>query len=169
MSEVCSERTPLHASFTPTTPLLIRMTLPSSCAGTPKSAIVSVAIPATIRMRPCTIGPSIGVTHGTATKINATGKAKCRTQGRPPICRKKSNVIPTTIAACIQPSGRQSGLPSSKRRTGRRRKRSKKDERRRKRDADFLLLNSSSFLPAAGRSSHRSQNENAAKKGTNQP
>ncbi len=86
MSDVWSERTPLQASLTPTTPSRMRITLPSSCAGMPKSVIVSVAIPATMRIRPWTMGASMGVTHGTATKMNATGNAKWRIHARPPAC-----------------------------------------------------------------------------------
>ena len=56
MSEVCSERTPLHASFTPTSPVLTRITLPSSSAGMPHRFNVSDAMKATTRIRPCTIG-----------------------------------------------------------------------------------------------------------------
>ncbi len=84
MSEVWSERTPLHASLTPTTPLFTRMRLPSSCAGIPKRVSVSVATEATIRISHCTSGASIGVTHGTATRMKQTGNAKCRTAFRPP-------------------------------------------------------------------------------------
>ena len=84
MSEVWSERTPLHASLTPTTPLLTRMRLPSSCAGIPKRVSVSVATEATIRISHCTSGASIGVSHGTATRMKQTGKAKWRTAALPP-------------------------------------------------------------------------------------
>ena len=84
MSEVCNERTPLHASFTPTRPLLTRMRLPSSCAGIPQRLSASVAVAATVRMRPCTMGCSIGEIHGTATKKNKTGKLKCFTHAHPP-------------------------------------------------------------------------------------
>ena len=83
ISEVWSERTPLQASFTPTTPLLIRMTEPSSCAGMPKRLAVSLAIIATTRIKPWTIGASIGVTQGTATKMKQTGNAKWRSHGPP--------------------------------------------------------------------------------------
>ena len=85
MSDVCNERTPLHASFTPTTPSGIRIRLPWNCAGIPQRVTASLAIAATTRINPCTIGCSIGVTHGTAISVNATGNAKCFSHGAPPI------------------------------------------------------------------------------------
>src|SRR5207245_10065151 len=84
ISAVCNERTPLHASFTPTSPLLTRMRFPSSCVGIPNSVTVYAATAATARIRPWMMGTSIGVTHGTATKKNAIGKAKWRVHGFPP-------------------------------------------------------------------------------------
>ena len=76
MSDVCNERMPLHASFTPTRPLATRIRLPSTCAGIPRSIAVSAATLATTRISPWMMGTSTTVGHGTATKINATGNAK---------------------------------------------------------------------------------------------
>ena len=119
MSDVCNERTPLHASLTPTSPLGMRIRLPSRCAGIPNNAAISLAIAATICIKPCTTGTSIGVTHGTATNIKRIGNAKCRSQGVPPLRQTYKSVRVATMDAWTQLSGRQSGFPISKRRTGR--------------------------------------------------
>src|SRR6266446_1145662 len=68
------------------------------------------------------MGTSIGVTHGTATKKNATGKAKWRSHGFPPTDQIHRRVSPATEAVWVQPSGRHSGVPISKSRIGKRRK-----------------------------------------------
>src|SRR5438876_1873536 len=68
------------------------------------------------------MGTSIGVTHGTATKKNATGKAKWRSHGFPPADQIHRRVSPATEAVWIQPSGRHSGVPISNSRIGKRRK-----------------------------------------------
>src|SRR5260370_9003814 len=68
------------------------------------------------------MGTSIGVTHGTATKKNAIGKAKWRSHGFPPADQMYRSVRVATEAAWIQPSGRHSGVPISKRRIGKRRR-----------------------------------------------
>src|SRR5437016_8881774 len=67
------------------------------------------------------MGTSIGVTHGTATKMNATGKAKWRSHGFPPADQMYKSVSAATEAVWIQPSGRHSGVPISKSRIGERR------------------------------------------------
>ena len=168
MSEVWSERTPLHASFTPTSPVFTRITLPSSCAGIPQRFSVSDAMEATTRIRPCTIGTSMGATQGTATKINATGNAKCVSHGLPPIFQIKAKVTKTAIAACNHSSGRQSGFPISKRRSGNSTRRAEIETNAA--IACRLLISNFEFrISIAGRSCQRSQKRYAAKNGTNQP
>src|SRR6266542_2540 len=66
------------------------------------------------------MGPSIGVTHGTATKMNATGKAKWRSHeaaAGPPTHQRYKRDSVTTDAVWSQAIGRHSGLAISKRRT----------------------------------------------------
>src|SRR5439155_20167780 len=111
--DVCKERTPLHASFTPTSPLLTRIRFPSSCVGIPKSVTVSAATRATARIRPWIIGASIGVTHGTATKKNAIGKAKWRSHGFPPADQMYKSARIATEPVWTQQSGRHDGVPFS--------------------------------------------------------
>src|SRR4029079_17130249 len=79
---------------------------------------VSVATAATSCIRPWTIGPSIGLIHGTATRMKQTGNAKCRTATLPPQYQIARSVRLTTTSAWIHESGRQSGLATSKRRIG---------------------------------------------------
>ena len=117
--EVCNERTPLQASFTPTKPLPTRIKFPSNCVGIPKRFSVSDTAAAMPCIRPWITGASIGVTHGTATKMNAIGKAKCRTQEGPASYHMYKRVRVTATAACSQPRGRQSGFPISNNRNGR--------------------------------------------------
>src|SRR6266550_3214384 len=62
------------------------------------------------------MGPSIGVTHGTATKMNATGKAKWRSHDLPPTYHGYKRVSVTTDAVRSQARGRHSGFAISKRR-----------------------------------------------------
>src|ERR1041385_4956823 len=119
MREVCNERTPLQASSTPTKPLPTRIKFPSNCVGMPKRFSVSDTAAAMPCIRPWITGASIGVTHGTATKMNATGKAKWRRQEMPPRNHIYKRVRVTAAAACSQPSGRQSGFPISNNRSGR--------------------------------------------------
>src|SRR5439155_9248575 len=106
----------------------------------------------------------MGETQGTATKMKATGKAKCVSHGLPPIFQIKAEVMETAIAACSHPSGRQSGFPISKRRNGN----SAANASRTVMAATMLP-----FRPATGRGSgrlsQRSQKRYAAKNGTNQP
>jgi len=59
----------------------------------PKSAMVSADAAAMIRMKPCTIGVSMGVIHGTDTKKKSTGKLKCRSHVFPPAKYRIDNVI----------------------------------------------------------------------------
>ena len=99
ISDVCNERMPLHASFTPTRPVLTRIKLPSTCAGVPSSIAVSAATRATTRMRPWITGVSSDVGQGTATKINATGNAKWRSHASPPAHQISKSVSVTTAAA----------------------------------------------------------------------
>ena len=54
----------------------MRMRFPWRTAGMPKSESVSPAIPAMIGIRPWMIGSSMKLGHGTAMRVNATGKAK---------------------------------------------------------------------------------------------
>src|SRR5205823_5386851 len=68
------------------------------------------------------MGTSIGVTQGTATKMNATGKAKWRSHDFPPTDQMYKSVRVATEAVWIQPSGRHSGVPISNRRIGKRRR-----------------------------------------------
>src|SRR6266853_3396594 len=68
------------------------------------------------------MGTSIGVTQGTAVKKNAIGKAKWRSHGFPPADHIYRRVSAATEAAWIQPSGRHSGVPISKRRIGKSRR-----------------------------------------------
>ena len=120
MSDVCNERMPLHASFTPTRPLLTRIKLPSTCAGVPSSIAVSAATRATTRMRPWITGVSSGVGQGTATKINTTGNAKWRSHPAPagPAHQISKSVNTTTAAAWTQASNRHSGFAISNSRAG---------------------------------------------------
>ena len=118
MSDVCNERIPLHASFTPTRPLLTRIRLPSTCAGVPSNIAVSAATCATMRINPWITGVSRAVGHGTAMKINATGNAKWRSHAFPPADQRSKSVNVTTAKAWIQASNRHSGFAISKRRSG---------------------------------------------------
>ena len=118
MSDVCNDRIPLHASFTPTRPLLTRIRLPSTCAGVPSSIAVSAATRATTRINPWITGVSRAVGHGTAMKINATGNAKWRSHALPPAPHRSKSVSVTTAKAWIQASNRHSGFAISKRRSG---------------------------------------------------
>src|SRR4029453_9441095 len=68
------------------------------------------------------MGTSMGVTHGIATKKNPIGKAKWRSHGFPPADHIYKSVSVATEAAWIQPSGRHSGVPISKRRIGKSRR-----------------------------------------------
>src|SRR6266699_2339344 len=65
------------------------------------------------------MGTSSGVTHGTATKMNPTGKAKWRSPDLPPTYHRYKRVSVTTDPVWSQASGRHSGFAISKRRTGR--------------------------------------------------
>ena len=118
MSEVCNERIPLHASFTPTRPLLTRIRLPSTCAGVPSSIAVSAATRATTRINPWITGVSRAVGQGTAMKMNTTGNAKYQSHLFPPAPQRSKSVNVMTTKAWIQASNRHSGLAISKRRTG---------------------------------------------------
>ena len=118
MSDVCNERIPLHASFTPTRPLLTRIRLPSTCAGVPSNIAVSAATCATMRINPWITGVSRAVGQGTAMKINATGNAKWRSHAFPPAHQRSKSVNVTTAKAWIQASNRHSGFAISKRRSG---------------------------------------------------
>src|SRR5947207_15757950 len=112
------------------------------------------------------MGASMGVTHGTATRMKATGKAKWRSHGFPPNDQMTSIVRQTTASACAQLSGRQSGLATSNNRTGKR----MTNETIAMTTAITSLT--SDFRPLTsdlGPSSQRSQKRKAAKNGTNQP
>src|SRR3954451_10939326 len=101
------------------------------------------------------MGTSTAVGHGTATKKNATGNAKWRTHGLPPMHHKYKRVSVATEAAWIHPSGRHSGDAISNRRTGKRRKSAGMPMNaaiKRLLASDFRLLTSD-----GGRSCQRSQ------------
>ena len=98
MSDVCNERMPLHASFTPTSPLLTRIKLPSTSAGVPSNIEASAATRATTRMRPWITGVSSDVGQGTATRMNAMGNAKWRSHAVPPRHQISKSVKVTAIA-----------------------------------------------------------------------
>src|SRR5204863_3605661 len=110
----------------------------------------------------------MGEIQGTATKMNATGNAKCVSHGLPPIFQIKAEVIETAIAACSHPSGRQSGFPISKRRTG-------KSKRSAVSPISAAIIAAARLLriwdlgfgiSGGGRSCQRSQKRHAAKNGT---
>src|SRR6266702_1897115 len=62
---------------------------------------------------------SIRTGHGTATRKNKIGKAKCRSQARPPIRYRNKSEVPTTTSASPQLNNRQSGFASARKRIGR--------------------------------------------------
>src|SRR6266478_5700886 len=114
------------------------------------------------------MGTSIGVTHGTATKKNAIGKAKWRIHGFPPADQIYKSVKVATEAVWIQPSGRHSGVPISKRRIGKRRRSAETPINA----ATVRLLRIWDLrfeISGGGRSCQRSQKRYRAKKGTNHP
>src|SRR5712691_11271993 len=108
------------------------------------------------------MGTSIGVTHGTETKKNAIGKVKWRSHGLPPADYIYRRVSAATEAAWIQPSGRHSGVPISKRRTG-------KSRRSAGTPIKIQARSVSHGGDGSGRSSQRNQKRYRAKKGTIHP
>ena len=75
-----------------------------------------VADSATVTGRP-RVGGSTG--HGTATRKNKTGNAKCRNQGVPPASRSAQSVMTTAASDIVQLIRRQSGFATATRRAGR--------------------------------------------------
>src|SRR5438045_9020187 len=119
------------------------------------------------------MGTSIGATHGTATKKNAIGKAKCRSHGFPPTDHIYKRVSVATEAVWSQPSGRQSGFPISKSRIGKSIRSAgmpTKIQRRTWRDGLCAVpkLGRDGARPSIGRSPQRNQKRKSEKKGTNQ-
>src|SRR5260370_29463875 len=108
------------------------------------------------------MGTSIGVTHGTAAKKNAIGKAKWRSHGFPPADQTYRRVRVATEAVWTQPSGRHSGVPISKTRIGKRRTSAGMPM---KIQARKVLRGGDGW----GRSCQRSQKRYRAKKGKNHP
>src|SRR6266508_6867332 len=113
------------------------------------------------------MGTSIGVTHGIATKKNATGKAKWRSHGLPPTHHRYKRVRAATEAVWIQPMGRHSGFAISKRRTG---SNSSSAAIANASAAEFAICELRfAICVRGGRSRQRSQNRYSAKNGTNHP
>jgi hypothetical protein len=157
---------PLHASFTPTRPLLTRIKLPSTCAGVPSSIAVSAATRATTRIKPWITGASSDVGQGTAAKMNATGNAKWHSHVSPPAHQITKIVKPTTTAAWTQASSRHSGFAISKSRTG---SNASSAAIAIASAAEFATCDLRFAVCAGGRSCQRSQKRYGTKNGTNQP
>ena len=110
MSAAWRDRTPLHASSTPSSPDLISMTFPCWTAATPAIVRISTVVEATTRIKLCVSGISTTWGQGTAVKRKQTGKAKCHSHFAPPTQAMMPSVRSTTSTAINQPQRLQSGL-----------------------------------------------------------
>lgn len=92
--------------------------LPWASAKTPALLRTVAATEATDRIIPCTIGVSSWLGHGTATRGNKTGNARCRSHAVPPAHQVARRQSPATSPASSQLTKRQSRLPSCTKRVG---------------------------------------------------